>query len=49
MRRLKRNWFEIRELRYLITVDIYPDFHLTMHTYTCALKAGRLSCENVSV
>lgn len=34
---------EIHELRYLITVEhFYPDFHLTMHAYTCALKAGEV-------
>ena len=41
---------EIHELQYLTTVEhSYPDFHLTMHVYTCALKAGRLSCESMSV
>ena len=31
---------EIYELQYLMTVEhSYPDFHLTMHAYTCALKA----------
>ena len=31
---------EIHELQYLMTVEhSYPDFHLTMHAYTCALKA----------
>ena len=34
---------EIHELQYLTTVEhSYPDFHLTMHTYTCALKAGEV-------
>ena len=33
----------IHELQYLMTVEhSYPDFHLTMHTYTCALKAGEV-------
>ena len=32
---------EIHELLYLMTVEYsYPDFHLTLHAYTCALKAG---------
>ena len=32
---------EIHELQYLTTVEhSYPDFHLTMHAYSCALKAG---------
>ena len=32
---------EIHELQYLTTVEhSYPDFHLTMHAYTCALKSG---------
>ena len=32
---------EIHELQYLMTVEhSYPDFHLTMNAYTCALKAG---------
>ena len=31
---------EIHELQYLMTVEhSYPDFHLTMHAYTSALKA----------
>ena len=30
---------EIHELQYLMTVEhSYPDFYLTMHAYTCALK-----------
>ena len=34
---------EIHELQYLTTVEhSYPDFHLTMHAYTCALKAGEV-------
>ena len=34
---------EIHELQYLMTVEhSYPDFHLTMHAYTCALKAGEI-------
>ena len=34
---------EIHELQYLMTVEhSYPDFHLTMHAYTCALKAGEV-------
>lgn len=33
----------IHELQYLMTVEhSYPDFHLTMHAYTCALKAGKV-------
>ena len=35
---------EIHELQYLITVEhSYPDFHLTMHAYTCALKHGDIT------
>ena len=35
---------EIHELQYLITVEhSYPDFHLTMHAYTCALKHGEIT------
>ena len=35
---------EIHELQYLTTVEhSYPDFHLTMHAYTCALKAGEVT------
>jgi 8-oxo-dGTP diphosphatase len=31
---------EIHELQYLMNVEhSYPDFHLTMHAYTCTLKA----------
>ena len=34
---------EIHELQYLTTVEhSYPDFHLTMHAYTCALKDGEV-------
>ena len=34
---------EIHELQCLMTVEhSYPDFHLTMHAYTCALKAGEV-------
>ena len=34
---------EIHELQYLTTVEhSYPDFHLTMHAYSCALKAGEV-------
>ena len=34
---------EIRQLQYLMTVEhSYPDFHLIMHAYTCALKAGEV-------
>jgi 8-oxo-dGTP diphosphatase len=34
---------EIHELQYLTTVEhSYPDFYLTMHAYTCALKAGEV-------
>lgn len=30
---------DIHELQYLMTVEhSYPDFHLTMHAYTCTLK-----------
>ena len=33
----------IHELQYLMTVEhSYPDFHLTMHAYTSALKAGEV-------
>ena len=35
---------EIHELQYLMTVEhSYPDFHLTMHAYTCALKNGEIT------
>jgi len=35
---------EIHELQYLTTVEhSYPDFQLTMHAYTCALKAGEVT------
>ena len=35
---------EIDELQYLMTVEhSYPDFHLTMHAHTCALKAGEVT------
>ena len=35
---------EIHELQYLTTVEhSYPDFHLTMHAFTCALKAGEVT------
>ena len=35
---------EIHELQYLMTVEhSYPDFHLTMHAYTCALKQGEIT------
>ena len=31
---------EIHEIQFLMTVEhSYPDFHLTMHAYTCTLKA----------
>ena len=34
---------EIHELQYLMSVEhSYPDFHLTMHAYACALKAGEV-------
>ena len=34
---------EIHQLQYLMTVEhSYPDFQLTMHAYTCALKAGEV-------
>ena len=34
---------EIYQLQYLMTVEhSYPDFQLTMHAYTCALKAGEV-------
>ena len=34
---------EVHELQYLTTVEhAYPHFHLTMHAYTCALKAGEV-------
>ena len=35
---------EIHDLQYLMTVEhSYPDFHLTMHAYTCALKNGEIT------
>ena len=35
---------EIHELQYLMTVEhSYLDFHLTMHTYSCALKNGEIT------
>ena len=35
---------EIHELQYLMTVEhSYPDFHLTMHAYTCTLKSGEIT------
>lgn len=35
---------EIHDLQYLMTVEhSYPDFHLTMHAYTCVLKAGEVT------
>ena len=35
---------EIYQLQYLMTVEhSYPDFHLTMHAYTCALKIGEVT------
>ena len=35
---------EIHELQYLMTVEhSYPDFHLTMHAYICALKQGEIT------
>ena len=35
---------EIHELQFLMTVEqAYPDFHLTMHAYTCALKNGEIT------
>ncbi len=35
---------EIHELQYLMTVEhSYPDFHLTMHAYICALKNGEIT------
>ena len=34
---------EIHQLQYLTTVEhSYPDFNLTMHAYTCALKDGEV-------
>ena len=34
---------EIHELQFLTTVEhSYPDFHLTMHAFACALKAGEV-------
>ena len=34
---------EIHELQYVMTAGhSYPDFHLTLHAYTCALKAGEV-------
>lgn len=35
---------DIHQLQYLMTVEhSYPDFHLTMHAFTCALKAGEVT------
>ena len=35
---------EIHELQYLMTVEhAYPDFYLTMHTYSCTLKSGEIT------
>ena len=35
---------EIHELQFLMTVEhSYPDFHLTMHTYSCTLKSGEIT------
>ena len=35
---------EIHELQFLMTVEhSYPDFHMTMHAYTCTLKTGEIS------
>ena len=35
---------EIHELQYLMTVEhSYPDFHLTMHAYTCTVKNGAIN------
>ena len=35
---------EVHELQYLTTVEhSYPDFHLTMHAYTCVLKTGEVT------
>ena len=35
---------EIHKLQYLMTVEhSYPDFNLTMHAYTCVLKAGEVT------
>ena len=35
---------EIHELQFLMTVEhSYPDFHLTMHAYSCTLKTGEIS------
>ena len=34
---------EVHELQYLMTVEhSYPDFHLTMHAFACALKSGEI-------
>lgn len=34
---------EVHELQYLMTVEhSYPDFHLTMHAFACALKRGEV-------
>ena len=35
---------EIHKLQYLMTVEhSYPDFHLTMHAYSCTLKTGEIT------
>ena len=35
---------EIHELQFLMTVEhSYPDFHLTMHAYSCTLKTEEIS------
>ena len=37
---------EIHELQFLMTVEhSYPDFHLTMHAYTCTLKTGEITLQ----
>ena len=37
---------EIHELQFLMTVEhSYPDFHMTMHAYTCTLKTGEITLQ----
>ena len=37
---------EIHELQFLMTVEhSYPDFHLTMHAYSCTLKTGEITLQ----
>ena len=37
---------EIHELQFLMTVEhSYPDFHMTMHAYSCTLKTGEITLQ----